>query len=99
MWLQGSGRGLIGILSRHLAGGSGEKHDEIIRDGWCLSQDSNGARPEQEARAFLLDQLFATASTEEGTATEIYVIFLFFEMIQSLPEAEILIWSPLFIIL
>jgi hypothetical protein len=53
--LEGSGRGLIKVLSQHLHGGTKENHN-LRQDTWCCDLESNRAPPEYLCVALSLDQ-------------------------------------------
>jgi hypothetical protein len=54
--LEGSGRGLVEVFSRHLRLGNEQKHENLGQHRWCLGRDSSRAPPEYESRALSLLQ-------------------------------------------
>jgi hypothetical protein len=50
--LEGSDRGLVGVPSRHLPGGTVEIHGNLSEDGWVHRRNSNRAPPDTRIRVY-----------------------------------------------
>jgi hypothetical protein len=64
--LEGSGRGLLELLSRYLPGGIEENFRKLRQDSRCPGRDSNRAHPKYKSMALPLDQtvLYLPYNTE-----------------------------------